>query len=216
MEIMSRLIFDSISLSSHILRRNIGSFKMRRNSQDSNNISTPQHDETISKSKSDIDAFGQSNRSKITNHIAKRQKKSLLQRSNKKSNTQDKNIPISFLPHNSADRDRLYFELKNFETSSKHREIEERLETLITAQLEANRLQLKTTTGRHLPSENTTLRHPTWFGTKYGDGLVLASGVRQFDFLLLDWRPNEKDLVPVLSLVDTAFDYLQVSHFLNI
>lgn len=216
-EIISRLVFDSISLSSHILRRNIGSFKIRRNSLEANNtrIRNDSYNSRIFTHliQSELELLSPQKIKRNSNEILHRQKKSLLPRINKQSNSVNDNLPISFLSHNSAERDRLYFELKNFETSSKQREIEEELETLITEQLEANRLQLKAETGRHLPFQNTTLRHPTWFGAKYGDGLVLSSGVRRFDFLLLDWSRKERALKAILKVKDTSYNYLKVSIF---
>lgn len=124
----------------------------------------------------------------------------------------DKSPPSPFLSHNTAERYRLYFELKNFEMSSKQRQIEDRLESLITEQLEANQLLTKARQKHHLPPEHTTLQHTTGFGAWLSDGLVYASGVRKFDFLLLDWRPKLKRLVQVMQTQDNIFKQLEVIH----
>lgn len=212
-------MYDSISLSSHILRRNIGSFKIKRN--------PPNHVNATAKSRS------RSSQSNVGNNAFESQpleEKAIPQqtdlnekddyfnreRKSLSSNTKPgphriiKNPSIAFLSQNSTERDRLYFELNNFETSSKQRQIEERLESLITEQLEANRLQLMAEQRHHLSSEETALRHPTWFGALLGDGLVLDNGIRRFDFLLLDWRPREKCLTAILETLDTSYKYFQV------
>ena len=207
-EVIHRLVYDSISLASHILRRNLGSHKIKRNSELTSNL-VPND-----KSRSSI--------KEINSQTSLQRKTTRETRYKRRKRSQGKfGIPKSdvekpttlFLLRNSAERERLYFELKDFNASSKHRQIEEQLEFLITEQLEANRLHAdKTSVGkrRYLPSENTTLRHPTWFGALNGDGFVLASGIRRFDFLLLDWKPRENCLVPVLATHDSFYDFTKV------
>jgi hypothetical protein len=125
----------------------------------------------------------------------------------------EKTQPSPILSNYSAERYRLYFELKDFEMSSKHRQIEERLENLITKQLEANRLLTAATENFHLSPEQTTLQHSTTFRGMLSGALVYASGVRKFDFLLLDWRPNMKRFVAVRRTEDTFYKRVEASIF---
>lgn len=48
------------------------------------------------------------------------------------------------------------------------------------------------------------LSYPISFGALRGNGLILASGRRTFDFLLLDWKPSLEALVPVLRIHEDA------------
>ena len=146
----------------------------------------------------------------LLKNFKSRSKKSLppQQQENQNPSTILNNDPsISFLSQNTAERYRLYFELKHLKAHSKHRQIEQRLESLITEQLEANRMHLLRSekSERLLSSGNTTLLHSTLFGALHGEGFVFSSGIRRFDFLLLDWRRKEELLMAVLKVEDNFF-----------
>ena len=223
-EIVRRLVYDSISLSSHILRRNVGVFKIRRNfvqnitaaakspSAPSSPTYKPENRKTQKfsphSSSSSSRLLREPSSKSLRKEDKRRSKKSLPPQQQENPSTILNNDPsISFLSQNTAERYRLYFELKHLKAHSKHRQIEQRLESLITEQLEANRMHLlRSEKGeRLLSSGNTTLLHSTLFGALHGEGFVFSSGIRRFDFLLLDWRRKEELLMAVLKVEDNFF-----------
>lgn len=226
---MTRLVYDSVSLLSHLLRANVGTFRLRRRSNNLKNNTSE-----------DLKSIAAQNTS-VRGHRRKRMD-GLKSAEQKHANLQGNVFKWASLSHliserelvdegsssllirdlkgdlylaeDEAERERLYFEMKKLDTEREGREFEERLESIIGSRRVKEHVfgHNKNTEGKLNKSQiiEMKIKRPTFFPALWGEGFVTTSGERRFDFLLLDWHPKTRELATVLELQDTTVAYSKV------
>ncbi|XP_071536423.1 LOW QUALITY PROTEIN: uncharacterized protein [Panulirus ornatus] len=224
--VLTRLVYDSVSLLSHLLRANVGTFRLRRRSD-----ATKNHTSEDLKTIAAQNASAKVHRRKRMNNL----KLSDQKRANLQANVfewasfshliserdaADEGISSLlirdmkgdlYLAEDEAERERLYFEMKKLDTEREGREFEKRLESIIGSRRikENGFVRHKNIEGKLNKSQiiEMKIKRPTFFPALWGDGFVTTWGERRFDFLLLDWRPKTQELAAVLELRDTTLAY---------
>ncbi|XP_069196090.1 uncharacterized protein [Procambarus clarkii] len=246
--VVARLVYDSVSLLSHLLRTNVGTFRLRRSHRPTNLTSealllTPSDDAQQPHVKDMLEAQpeeaeGLRRKKRMEGEKCEADGRSpwetpaaravfgwsppvaaLLSQREVTADDEASSLLIRDLKANvrlaedEAERERLYFEMKKLDKEKEGRDFERRLESIIGSRRikdhsfgpqgkaeGANRTQME-----------MKLTKPTFFPALWGDGFVSSTGERNFDFLLLDWRPDTQELVTVLRLVHHHTHYSQVS-----
>ena len=257
---INRLVYESVSLTSHILRSNVGAFKIdtvkrkkrRKSTLNDTNSTVLKSDNRFMYSDYIKDMHDSNNNSAIwdfgsekslnpslNSKILSYHEWSVLRNHYKNENERSTDWMISNLSENlrnssllirdmkddiilseddKVERERLFFEIKNWKDNSDNSNVEERLQNIISSSknkynmYQPLRRKYKWEFGRFGRFIDTGLKYPTQFGAFRGSGYVMSSGVRAFDFLLLDFQYEKTNLVPVLKVVDTSKFHPEVSY----
>ncbi|KAK8730046.1 hypothetical protein OTU49_008437, partial [Cherax quadricarinatus] len=235
-EVVVRLVYDSVSLLSHILRTNVGTFTLRRRSYPSRNLT----EEDLKAAHGEDDKEGLPGKKKEGEKVRGRRSPvgprakhsfswsppsshfELVSQRDLTPADETPALPIRdlkgdmYLAEDEAERERLYFEMKKLDTEREGRDFEKRLESIIgSRRLKENSFSPhKMTEGggnNRTQMLEMQLSKATFFPALLGEGFVSASGERSFDFLVLDWRPDSHELVTVLHLTHRNTHYVEVS-----
>ncbi|KAG7160285.1 Retinal guanylyl cyclase 2-like [Homarus americanus] len=222
--VLTRLVYDSVSLLSHLLRANVGTFRLRRKSNGAKNYTSE-----------DLKPTGGQNGSVRAQRWKRMDGVRMVDRNHHRpaavydwlpSTRLARSDAISsllirdlkgdlYLAEDEAERERLYFEMKKLDTERQGRDFEKKLESIIgSRRIKENGFNRhKKTEGGLNKSQiiEMKLKKPTFFPALWGDGFVSTSGERRFDFLVLDWHPRTQELVTVLELKDNTVGYSEVS-----
>lgn len=245
-EILSRLVFESISLATHLVWQNIRSDRplmqyilanttteteslsnsqqlngYKSSASTSNDTKAPNYSgslflSSLSMAQKSYPRMDSKKKSKLEPNKGSKisaENNQPNEISNLVTNPGDSSANTnSFLSSQSpAEREKLYFQLKNFEARSDQREVKKELENLILSQLRANTLPYDKSLS--LPHWVTTLRESTMFQGWQGPSIVAASGVRQYRFLLLDWNPENGLLKSVAEVTDDVYWQVGIYEF---
>ncbi|XP_042237492.1 uncharacterized protein LOC121876461 isoform X2 [Homarus americanus] len=224
--VLTRLVYDSVSLLSHLLRANVGTFRLRRKSNGAKNYTSE-----------DLKPTGGQNGSVRAQRWKRMDGVRMVDRNHHRpaavydwlpSTRLARSDAISsllirdlkgdlYLAEDEAERERLYFEMKKLDTERQGRDFEKKLESIIgSRRIKENGFNRhKKTEGGLNKSQiiEMKLKKPTFFPALWGDGFVSTSGERRFDFLVLDWHPRTQELVTVLELKDNTVGYSEVSEW---
>ncbi|KAK3854129.1 hypothetical protein Pcinc_039373 [Petrolisthes cinctipes] len=223
--VVGRLVYDSVSLLSHILRTNVGTVRLRKkssstttttttttnnNNNNNNNTTSEEPPRTRKVRPGDDIEPRRSGRSlsSLLHHTWDREGFNNLAGRETREAGEHRD--------REAERERLYFEVKTLNAARAGREFERRLESIIGsrgiagpgAEHHHHHHHQHLSSAHHNRSRLLEVRvtRPTHFPGMRGRGLVDTTGRRDFDFVLLDWRPLTGLLAPVLTLAPAPLD----------
>lgn len=200
---VGRLVYDSVSLLSHILRTNVGTVRLHKKSSTSTNTTSEEPRTRKARAGEDTDSRWSGRSLSSMLHLTwGRETFNLVGRETREAGEHR---------DREAERERLYFEVKTLNAARAGREFERRLESIIGSRGIAGPPGTDhhhSSSAHHNRSRLLEVRvtRPTYFPGMRGRGLVDTTGRRDFDFVLLDWRPTTGLLAPVLTLAPAPLD----------
>lgn len=215
---VTRLVYDSVSLLSHLLRANVGAVHLWRqpgggggggDGFGGGNTSAGEAWPWNVRAQRRRRAGGGIRAPRARHPGSQRERGLFLTFPNRRSRSaHGRSGRSSIEPRDQEaerERERLYFEVKTLTKAQEGAEFERQLESIIGSRriaAPANGAAWGHEGGRDNKSRPVEMRimRPTTFPGLRGRGAINPNGQRTFDFLLLDWRPMTEQLAVVLAL----------------
>ncbi|XP_050723096.1 uncharacterized protein LOC127001905 isoform X2 [Eriocheir sinensis] len=213
--VVTRLVYDSVSLLSHLLRANVGAVHLWRQpgggggGGGDGNTSAGEAWPWDMRAQRRRRAGGSMRAPRARHPGSQRERGLFLTFPNRRSRSaHGRSGRSNGEPRDQEaerERERLYFEMKTLTKAREGEEFERRLESIIGSRriaAPASSAAWGREGGRGNKSRPVEMRimRPTTFPGLRGRGAINPSGQRTFDFLLLDWRPATEQLAVVLAL----------------
>ncbi|XP_045130310.1 uncharacterized protein LOC123515600 isoform X2 [Portunus trituberculatus] len=212
--VVTRLVYDSVSLLSHLLRANVGAVHLRRQPAGATNLTGEELRPRDGAKALRRRRAGGDGKMPRPRHPGSQRERGFFQgfprlgtKSRRSRSPRGRGARAGGEPREEEEereRERLYFEMKTLDKAREDEEFERRLESIIGSRRISSPVGdaswVREGSRNRSRAVEMRIKQPTSFPGMQGRGAVAPSGERSFDFLLLDWLPSSGQLSVVLAL----------------
>ena len=211
---VTRLVYDSVSLLSHLLRANVGAVHLRKQPVGAGNLTGEDLRLGDGAKTQRRRRAGGGTKMPRPRHPGSQRERGLFSAfsrlgagTRRSRSPRGRGARAGGEPRDQEaerERERLYFEMKTLNKAREDEEFERRLESIIGSRRISSPVSgspwARESSWNRSRAVEMRIKQPTSFPGLQGRGSVSPSGERTFDFLLLDWLPSSGQLAVVLAL----------------